>query len=158
MDNRSPCSINAFYAFNIFNTLYSTHKSRAISAYGEFQRYIDILGTIVFGDLKLPLIMMQEIVSGQEYLQEEIIRKFMNLFAPVIRIITRGQKAGGLRKKPPLLVHFMAVAGIYFFTAGRDFLAKHRSITESGLPTALLKDREVLLREIGDILFHGLAG
>jgi AcrR family transcriptional regulator len=123
----------------------------------EFQRYIEILGTTIFGDLKLPLIMMREIVSGKEYLQQETIGKFMALFAPVITMITRGQAKGRFRNKSPLLVHFMAVAGIYFFTAGNNFLLKQSRITESGLPERILQDRKFLFSEIGDILLHGLA-
>lgn len=97
---------------------------------------------------------VREMLNAWGHLNDEDIPTLFRTTRPIVTTVERGIASGTFRSVPPLLVHFLAVAGLTFFSISQEARARGaRVVGEPGLAA----DPRAFVSFLSDTLLAGLA-
>lgn len=102
---------------------------------------------------ELPAMILREVLSGGHHLSENIMPRFLGVFAHVREIVGQGVREGAFRPVNPLLTHLGLIGSLVFFHATTPF--RERMIREGKLPAAAPSSEE-FVRHLQEMTTRGL--
>jgi AcrR family transcriptional regulator len=102
----------------------------------------------------LPQMVLREVLSGGEHLDDATLPHFLAIFGVVRAIVEQGMKSGVFRKVNPFATHLGLIGSLMFFFSTESFRRKRLAALPAGFEQPLPAD---YLSHIEELMVRGLA-
>jgi AcrR family transcriptional regulator len=102
----------------------------------------------------LPQMVLREVLSGGEHLDDATLPHFLAIFGAVRTIVEQGMKSGVFRKVNPFATHLGLIGSLMFFFSTESFRRKRLAGLPVGFDQPLPAD---YLSHIEELMVRGLA-
>jgi AcrR family transcriptional regulator len=100
----------------------------------KMRAFIGIIAGLIAHAPDLPAMLMRELVSGGEHIEQEVVGFIQVVFGTVKGIVDEGVRERVFRPVDPLLTHLTLIGSLVFFLATEEF--RQRALAASRLPLA----------------------
>jgi len=118
------------------------------------RQLLETLGELHTRLPRLPAMILREVLTGGEHLDERALGTLVSAFGFVREILERGVRSGAFRSTDPLLTHLVVMGSVIFFFATEPF--RRRLIAEGRIPVKRPPTPEAFLSHFGDLLTRAL--
>jgi AcrR family transcriptional regulator len=112
------------------------------------------IGRMVATHPGLPKMLLREVLSGGEHLDDSTLPHFLGLFATVRTVVESGTRAGIFRKVNPLATHIGLIGSLMFYFSTERFRKAKMASLPAGTEMPLADD---YLSHIEELMVRGLA-
>ena len=103
----------------------------------------------------IPRIMMRELATGGKNLPEVVIRDFAETFGVLTGIIDQGVKQGVFIETFPILIHFLAIGPLAFFSRIKDIVLQYADVFSEELHVNF-NNPEKLVEEVESLVLNAI--
>lgn len=120
----------------------------------RLREFIRVFGSLHQTSPALSAMVLRELLSGGQHLDETIFSRFLEVFSILREILAQGSRAGIFRPVDPMQAHIGLIGSLVFFFASAPF--RDRLVTEGKFPTRAIS-AEGFIAHIEEVTLRGLA-
>jgi AcrR family transcriptional regulator len=129
-------------------------QRRPCGADEKMRLFLDLFARMNESQPGFSAMILREVLSGGEHLDERVLPGFLSVFSHVNRVITQGVREGAFRPVDPLLTHLSLVGALVFFFATGPL--RERLIGERRIPVVAPQASDYLAH-LQELFSRGLA-
>ncbi len=138
---------------NISEGLRAIRESDALPE-ARLRRVIREIGRMVAEHPGLPKMLLREVLSGGEHIDDSTLPHFLGIFATIRTVVEAGTRAGTFRRVNPLATHIGLIGSLMFFFSTERFRKAKMASLPAGAQMPLADE---FLSHIEELMVRGLA-